>query len=141
MSLVTKVRRKKGSRLAPEILRSSKGTVMLDYIQKLVVKKRKSLKNLKTKTMRTRGLDGKISSLCLCYLSCSNFSISSLEPCTSVCGRTHPHPITVFWLQCETCDAWYNVAEECVGFNQAGAEKLDDWHCWSCSPPVAGLEK
>mmetsp|Transcript_28908 Transcript_28908/g.69674 ORF Transcript_28908/g.69674 Transcript_28908/m.69674 type:complete len:1209 (-) Transcript_28908:103-3729(-) len=56
-----------------------------------------------------------------------------------VCGQTHPHPIKVFWIQCEGCDAWYNVAEECVGFNEKAAEKLEDWCCWACVPPVAGL--
>jgi len=57
-----------------------------------------------------------------------------------VCGKTHPHPIKVFWVQCEGCDAWYNVAEECVGFDANKAEELDEWLCWSCNPPVAGLE-
>eukprot|EP00804_Cyclotella_cryptica_P007386 CCRYP_002601-RA/>CCRYP_002601-RA protein AED:0.16 eAED:0.16 QI:1171/1/1/1/1/1/4/1309/1304 len=58
-----------------------------------------------------------------------------------VCGKTHPHPIKVFWLQCETCDAWYNVAEECVGFDANFADSLDEWSCWNCSPPIPGLEK
>ena len=31
-----------------------------------------------------------------------------------VCGKTHPRPIKVFWVQCEICEAWYNVAEECL---------------------------
>ena len=57
-----------------------------------------------------------------------------------VCGKTHPHPIKVFWIQCEACEAWYNVAEECVGFNAKTAEGLDEWCCWACKPPVAGLE-
>ena len=56
-----------------------------------------------------------------------------------VCGKTHPHPIKVFWIQCEGCDAWYNVAQECVGFDANVAEKLEDWCCWTCDPPVAGL--
>ena len=56
-----------------------------------------------------------------------------------VCGKTHPHPIKVFWIQCESCDAWYNVAEECVGFDEHTAEKIDKWCCWACNPPVAGL--
>ena len=56
-----------------------------------------------------------------------------------VCGNTHPHPIKVFWIQCEGCDAWYNVAEECVGFDANAAEQLDEWRCWACDPPVAGL--
>jgi len=56
-----------------------------------------------------------------------------------VCGQTHPHPIKVFWVQCEGCDAWYNVAEECVGFNADAAEDLDEWRCWACDPPVEGM--
>ncbi|KAL7554506.1 hypothetical protein ACHAWF_017963 [Thalassiosira exigua] len=56
-----------------------------------------------------------------------------------VCGKTHPHPIEVFWIQCEGCDAWYNVAQECVGFDEKAAEGLEEWFCWACDPPVAGL--
>jgi len=56
-----------------------------------------------------------------------------------VCGQTHPHPIKVFWVQCEGCDAWYNVAEECVGFDADAAEDLDEWRCWACDPPVEGM--
>ena len=56
-----------------------------------------------------------------------------------VCGQTHPHPIKVFWIQCEGCDAWYNVAEECVGFDADAAEDLDEWRCWACDPPVEGM--
>eukprot|EP00986_Skeletonema_menzelii_P006967 scaffold2632_cov124-Skeletonema_menzelii.AAC.15 len=56
-----------------------------------------------------------------------------------VCGRTHPPPIQVFWIQCGTCDAWHNVAEDCVGFSEEVADTIDDWHCWSCNPPCAGL--
>lgn len=56
-----------------------------------------------------------------------------------VCGSTHPHPIRVFWIQCESCESWYNVAEECVGFDEKKAEILDEWFCWACKPPVAGL--
>ena len=56
-----------------------------------------------------------------------------------VCGQTHPHPIKVFWVQCEGCDAWYNVAEECVGFDADAAEGLDEWRCWACDPPVEGM--
>ena len=56
-----------------------------------------------------------------------------------VCGKTHPRPIKVFWVQCEICEAWYNVAEECVGFDGRTAEKMDKWCCWACDPPVDGL--
>ncbi len=56
-----------------------------------------------------------------------------------VCGKTHPSPIKVFWVQCEICEAWYNVAEECVGFDGRTAKKMDKWCCWACDPPVDGL--
>lgn len=56
-----------------------------------------------------------------------------------VCGKSHPNPIKVFWIQCESCDAWYNVAEKCVGFNEEAAGTIDKWCCWACNPPVAGL--
>ncbi len=56
-----------------------------------------------------------------------------------VCGNTHPYPIKVFWIQCELCESWYNVAEECVGFDEKTAGILDEWFCWACKPPVAGL--
>ncbi|KAL9188122.1 hypothetical protein ACHAXT_006500 [Thalassiosira profunda] len=56
-----------------------------------------------------------------------------------VCGRTHPHPIKVFWVQCNGCDAWHEVAEECVGFDEEAAQALEEWFCWSCEPPVEGL--
>lgn len=50
-----------------------------------------------------------------------------------VCGNSHPKPIQVFWIQCESCDAWYNVAEECVGFNEEAAGTIDKWSCPACS--------
>jgi hypothetical protein len=56
-----------------------------------------------------------------------------------VCGKTHPPPIKVFWIQCEGCNAWHNVAQECVGFDASAAEELDEWCCWACAPPVDGL--
>lgn len=56
-----------------------------------------------------------------------------------VCGNTHPHPIRVFWIQCEGCEAWYNAAEECLGFDEDAAKELSNWCCWACDPPVAGM--
>lgn len=56
-----------------------------------------------------------------------------------VCGSTHPHPIKVFWIQCEGCEAWYNAAEECLGFDEYAAQELSNWCCWACNPPVAGM--
>jgi hypothetical protein len=57
-----------------------------------------------------------------------------------VCGRTHPAPIEVFWIQCGACDAWHNVAEDCVGFSEEAADSLDEWFCWSCKPPCPGMD-
>ncbi len=56
-----------------------------------------------------------------------------------VCGRTHPFPIEVFWIQCSACDAWHNVAADCVGFTEEAADTMSEWCCWSCHPPVAGM--
>jgi hypothetical protein len=56
-----------------------------------------------------------------------------------VCGRTHPFPIEVFWIQCGACDAWHNVAADCVGFTEEEADSMSEWCCWSCHPPVAGM--
>eukprot|EP00574_Skeletonema_japonicum_P009044 CAMPEP_0201714708 /NCGR_PEP_ID=MMETSP0593-20130828/1068_1 /ASSEMBLY_ACC=CAM_ASM_000672 /TAXON_ID=267983 /ORGANISM="Skeletonema japonicum, Strain CCMP2506" /LENGTH=611 /DNA_ID=CAMNT_0048204009 /DNA_START=92 /DNA_END=1924 /DNA_ORIENTATION=- len=44
-----------------------------------------------------------------------------------VCGKTHPPPIQVFWIQCGACDAWHNVAEDCVGFSEEAADTIDEW--------------
>lgn len=33
-----------------------------------------------------------------------------------VYGGTHEEPTPVFWIQCDTCDAWYNCDPKCVGF-------------------------
>lgn len=58
-----------------------------------------------------------------------------------VCGRTHPAPIKVFWIQCDCCDAWYNAAEDCLGFDEKAAERMDSWQCWTCHPPIPGFSQ
>lgn len=50
-----------------------------------------------------------------------------------VCGQTHGSPIPVFWLQCDVCDAWYNVASKCVGFDEAKVNSTTHWSCPDCS--------
>jgi len=50
-----------------------------------------------------------------------------------VCGKVHPNPIPVFWILCDNCDQWYNVAVGCVGFDAKEAARLKDWQCWNCS--------
>jgi len=52
-----------------------------------------------------------------------------------ICGVIHPGSFVVFWIQCDTCNAWYNVARKCVGFSEAQAEERSGWCCWACSPP------
>mmetsp|Transcript_25700 Transcript_25700/g.39822 ORF Transcript_25700/g.39822 Transcript_25700/m.39822 type:complete len:1457 (+) Transcript_25700:106-4476(+) len=55
------------------------------------------------------------------------------EPCFGcICGIAHPPPIEVFWIQCDGCQAWYNVASVCVGFGEKAANNLATWNCWAC---------
>ena len=56
-----------------------------------------------------------------------------------VCGETHKSPTPVFWIQCEGCDAWYNCASECVGFNKKKAKEMSSWECPGCAPFEADL--
>ncbi|KAI2492610.1 hypothetical protein MHU86_21924 [Fragilaria crotonensis] len=48
-----------------------------------------------------------------------------------VCGKIHNAPSIVFWIQCEACDTWCNVAPSCVGFDEDEA-KLKTWTCRAC---------
>ncbi|CAB9507034.1 expressed unknown protein [Seminavis robusta] len=48
-----------------------------------------------------------------------------------VCGDIHDKRCVVFWVQCDSCDAWYNVSRRCVGFNEEQAQKRN-WSCWAC---------
>ena len=52
-----------------------------------------------------------------------------------VCGKVHPPPIAVFWILCDKCDEWYNVANDCVGFGREEAQEMETWNCWSCTRP------
>lgn len=60
-----------------------------------------------------------------------------------VCGAMHKES-RMFWIQCEVCDSWYDVAERCVGFSEKQAERLGKWTCWACDiedspvPPLSG---
>jgi len=56
-----------------------------------------------------------------------------------ICGIEHPEPIVVFWIQCDACSAWYNVAEKCVGFNEEAAARLDKWDCFVCCMDKKGV--
>ena len=48
-----------------------------------------------------------------------------------VCGKIHAAPAVVFWIQCESCDTWCNVAPACVGFDEDEA-KFKTWTCRAC---------
>eukprot|EP00980_Cylindrotheca_fusiformis_P023950 scaffold11242_cov106-Cylindrotheca_fusiformis.AAC.4 len=50
-----------------------------------------------------------------------------------ICGNVHPHPVEVFWIQCDgPCQAWHNVRPECVGIDSVDAERLENWYCQVC---------
>jgi hypothetical protein len=52
-----------------------------------------------------------------------------------VCGRIHSKDSRsneVFWIQCESCEAWYDVSKNCVGFTMQQAKSIDRWTCWAC---------
>ena len=55
--------------------------------------------------------------------------------CGCVCGTIHGGQFVVFWIQCDSCNAWYNVARKCVGFSEEEAVQQGKWCCWACSPP------
>lgn len=52
-----------------------------------------------------------------------------------VCGKIHDERWKLFWIQCETCDSWYDVSEKCVGFSEQDAKKIKGWNCWACPSP------
>jgi len=55
------------------------------------------------------------------------------NPCAGcVCGEIHESPIAVFWIQCDSCDCWYNVSPACVGFDKEAAESIKRWTCHAC---------
>eukprot|EP00559_Dactyliosolen_fragilissimus_P007426 CAMPEP_0184870950 /NCGR_PEP_ID=MMETSP0580-20130426/39335_1 /TAXON_ID=1118495 /ORGANISM="Dactyliosolen fragilissimus" /LENGTH=342 /DNA_ID=CAMNT_0027373349 /DNA_START=1205 /DNA_END=2233 /DNA_ORIENTATION=+ len=50
-----------------------------------------------------------------------------------VCGKTHSSPSTVFWIQCDSCDAWYDVSPKCVGFSENEVDENESWECPACN--------
>mmetsp|Transcript_2790 Transcript_2790/g.7815 ORF Transcript_2790/g.7815 Transcript_2790/m.7815 type:complete len:417 (+) Transcript_2790:128-1378(+) len=49
------------------------------------------------------------------------------------CGNLHRRPTKVFWIQCEgSCQSWYNVSSNCVGFTELQAETISPWYCHAC---------
>ena len=57
------------------------------------------------------------------------------NPCMGcICGELHDDRFKKFWLQCESCKSWYDVAQKCIGFDRNKAENIV-WHCEACVPP------
>jgi hypothetical protein len=57
------------------------------------------------------------------------------NPCMGcICGESHDDRFKKFWLQCESCKSWYEVAQKCIGFDVHKAENIV-WHCEACIPP------
>jgi hypothetical protein len=57
------------------------------------------------------------------------------NPCMGcICGESHDDRFKKFWLQCESCKSWYDVAQKCIGFDRNKAENIV-WHCEACVPP------
>ncbi len=50
-----------------------------------------------------------------------------------VCGETHDSPTPVFWIQCDSCNAWYNCFSACLGFDKHEAEHQQGWECPECT--------
>lgn len=62
-------------------------------------------------------------------------------PC--ICGADHlSQQESLFWIQCDECDAWFKCSPSCVGFSEDDAEKVDKWICADCSTaPIAGVNQ
>ena len=59
-----------------------------------------------------------------------------------VCGVVHERGTRVFWIQCDTCQSWYNVGERCVEMSEKEAKNMQRWFCWACEvPPSDTVEK
>jgi hypothetical protein len=52
-----------------------------------------------------------------------------------VCGEIHNEKIPVFWIQCFSCESWYNCSDKCAGFGAKDAETVERWICWGCPVP------
>jgi hypothetical protein len=50
-----------------------------------------------------------------------------------VCGKIHGRSFKVFWIQCDDCNSWFNVAHRCVGFTEGEAKHMRRWACRACS--------
>ena len=54
-----------------------------------------------------------------------------------MCGELHDRGTRVFWVQCDDCQSWYNVAERCIGMSVEETGKLQRWCCWACEVPAS----
>ena len=61
----------------------------------------------------------------------------------SVCGTKHSSSHTkTFWIQCESCNSWYHVAKNCIGFDDKKANTPDFvWNCEACVPEIESEEE
>ena len=61
----------------------------------------------------------------------------------SICGAKHTSSeIQTFWIQCETCNSWYHVAKDCIGFDEKQANCPDfAWSCVACAPDIKSGEE
>jgi len=54
-------------------------------------------------------------------------------PC--ICGSDHKSQYeTLFWIQCDECEAWYNCAPSCIGFSRKEVNDIKTWECPDCNP-------
>lgn len=75
----------------------------------------------------------------------SSISAESVDDCDEdmnawlgcVCGENH-EKISVFWIQCDSCESWYNVSSKCLGLSESEASKLEEWLCLGCGGEEGG---
>lgn len=54
-------------------------------------------------------------------------------PC--ICGSDHESENeSLFWIQCDSCEAWYNCAPTCIGFSRGEVSDIKTWECPDCNP-------
>ena len=89
----------------------------------------------KPKRVKVKQTPAKASSSATQTASSPNLPTEPILFC--VCGSQHLKQ-HVFWIQCDGCDAWYNVFGGCVGFDEAAAAHLQEWRCGACGPAGGG---
>lgn len=54
-------------------------------------------------------------------------------PC--ICGSDHKSQYeSLFWIQCDECEAWYNCAPSCIGHSREEVNDIKRWECPDCNP-------